>query len=104
MIGGLLILIEEILKKAERNKKIDDEEFLQLFFIEDKEDLDKLYQSAVRIRNKNLKEIKLTSTVHITNKCQVKPRCHYCGFAVNTSRDGYYEGFFKSDDEIRDAV
>lgn len=97
-------MIEEILKKAENNKKLDDEEFLQLFSIDDEDNLKKLYETAVNVRNNNSKTIKLTSTVHITNKCQVEPRCHYCGFAVNTSRDGYYKGFYKSDEEIREAV
>lgn len=97
-------MIEEILEKAEKDKKLQDEEFLQLFSINNEEDLKKLCQTAAKIRNNHSKEIKLTSTVHITNKCQVEPRCHYCGFAVKTSRDGYYHGFFKSNEEIREAV
>lgn len=97
-------MIEDILIKAENEKKLTDDEFLTLFSINSKEDLEKLYKTGVKIRNNHSKIIKLTSTVHITNKCQVKPRCKYCGFAVETSRDGYYTGFYKSDDEIYKAV
>ncbi len=97
-------MIEDILIKAEKEKRLSDDEFLALFSINSKEDLEKLNQTAVNIRNKHSKIIKLTSTVHITNKCQVQPRCKYCGFAVKTSRDGYYNAFYKSDEEIHEAV
>lgn len=97
-------MIDEILKRAESRKKLDKEELLQLFSITQEEDLNKLYETASKIRDKHSKTIKLTSTVHITNKCQVQPRCKYCGFAAKTSRDGYYNAFYKSDEEIREAV
>ncbi len=97
-------MIDAILKKAANNKKLDDEEFLQLLQINNKEDLKKLCETAVNIRNENSKKIKLTSTVHITNKCTIQPRCKYCGFAPKTSRDGYYDSFYKSDGEILEAV
>lgn len=97
-------MIEDILKKALKEKKLTDDEFLTLFSIDTQEDLNKLFQTAVDIRNNHSKIIKLTSTVHITNKCQVQPRCKYCGFAVNTSRDGYYNAFYKTDEEIYKAV
>ncbi len=97
-------MIDEILKKTANNKKINDEEFLQLLQINDKENLKKLCKTAVTIRNKHSKLIKLTSTVHITNKCTIQPRCKYCGFAPKTSTDGYYDSFYKSDDEILKAA
>lgn len=97
-------MIDEILKKAENNRKISDEEFLQLLQITCEEDLKKLYSTAVNIRNKNSKQIKLTSTVHITNKCTIQPRCKYCGFAPKTSTDGYYDSFYKTDEEILKAA
>ena len=91
-------MIDEILKKAVNNKKISDEEFLQLLKINKEEDLKKLCETAVAIRNKHSKLIKLTSTVHITNKCTIQPRCKYCGFAPKTSSEGYYDSFYKTDE------
>jgi len=44
-------LIDEILKKAVNNKKISDDEFLQLLKINKEEDLKKLCETAVSIRN-----------------------------------------------------
>lgn len=97
-------MIDEILKKAVNNKKISDDEFLQLLKINKEEDLKKLCETAVSIRNKHSKLIKLTSTVHITNKCTIQPRCKYCGFAPKTSTEGYYESFYKTDEEILKAA
>ncbi len=56
------------------------------------------------LENKHSKLIKLTSTVHITNKCTIQPRCKYCGFAPKTSTEGYYESFYKTDEEILKAA
>lgn len=97
-------MIKDILRKAEKEKKLTDEELLTLLSINNDEDLNMLCNIAVNVRNNNSKLIKLTSTVHLTNKCQVEPRCHYCGFAVKTSKDGYYDAFYKSDEEIYKAV
>ena len=85
-------------------KKLTDEDFLKLLNIENDGDLKKLFETAVNIRNKNSKTIKLTSTIHITNKCQIQPRCKYCGFAEETSKKGYYNAFYKSDEEILKAA
>ena len=68
------------------------------------ETLDKLFKIACEIRDNQSKVIKLTSTVHITNKCLIQPRCEYCGFAEKTSSKGYYNAFYKSDEEILIAV
>nr|WP_295160796.1 5,10-methenyltetrahydromethanopterin hydrogenase cofactor biosynthesis protein HmdB [uncultured Methanobrevibacter sp.] len=97
-------MIDEILKKAKQGKELDDEEFLKLLKIDNDEDLEKLFNVACQIRDNQSKIIKLTSTVHITNKCQIQPRCEYCGFAEETSSKGYFNAFYKSDDEILTAV
>ena len=97
-------MIDEIFKKAKEGKELSDEEFLELLRIDDDENLDKLFKIAADIRDNQSKTIKLTSTVHITNKCQIQPRCAYCGFAEKTSSKGYYNAFYKSNDEILKAV
>ena len=97
-------MIDEILDKARQGQELSDEEFLELLNIEDDEHLDKLFKIACEIRDNQSKVIKLTSTVHITNKCLIQPRCEYCGFAEKTSSKGYYNAFYKSDDEILVAV
>ena len=97
-------MIDEILDKAITGNKLSDEEFLELLKITDKKDLEKLFKTACQIRDNQSKVIKLTSTVHITNKCQIQPRCEYCGFAEETSKKGYYNAFYKSDEEILNAV
>ena len=96
-------MIDEILKKADQGQKLTDEEFLELLNIDDNH-LERLFSIACKIRNHQSKIIKLTSTVHITNKCQIQPRCEYCGFAEETSSKGYYNAFYKSNDEILAAV
>ena len=90
----------EILNKAKQGQELSDEEFLELLNIENDEDLEKLFKIACDIRDNQSKVIKLTSTVHLTNKCQIQPRCEYCGFAEETSEKGYYNAFYKSNDEI----
>lgn len=97
-------MIDTILNKAKLGKELTDEEFLELLKINNDEDLEKLFSIARYIRDNQSKEIKLTSTVHITNKCQIQPRCEYCGFAEKTSRNGYYNAFYKSNEEILNAV
>ena len=78
-------MIDDILKKAKQGQELTDDEFLELLNITDKNDLEKLFSVACEIRDNQSKVIKLTSTVHITNKCQIQPRCEYCGFAEETS-------------------
>ncbi len=97
-------MIDDILKKAKQGQELTDNEFLELLKITDEKDLEKLFSIACEIRDNQSKMIKLTSTVHITNKCQIKPRCEYCGFAEETSSKGYYNAFYKSDEEILNAV
>ena len=97
-------MIDKILNKAREGKELSDDEFLELLNIDDDEDLEKLFKVACDIRDSQSKVIKLTSTVHLTNKCQIQPRCEYCGFAEETSEKGYYNAFYKSNDEILMAV
>ena len=97
-------MIDNIFNKIEQGQELSDEEFLELLNIEDKNDLEKLFKLACEIRDNQSKIIKLTSTVHITNKCQIQPRCEYCGFAEETSSKGYYNAFYKSNEEILAAV
>ena len=97
-------MIDEILNKAEKGQELSDEEFLELLNITDEEEIEKLFAVARNIRDNQSKVIKLTSTVHITNKCQIQPRCEYCGFAEETSSKGYYNAFYKSNEEILSAV
>lgn len=97
-------MIDEILNKAMQGQELSDDEFLELLNITEDEDYEKLFSVARQIRDNQSKVIKLTSTVHITNKCQIQPRCEYCGFAEETSSKGYYNAFYKSNEEILDAV
>ncbi len=97
-------MIDKILNKAKQGQKLSDEEFLELLKIDDDENLEKLFKTSAEIRDTQSKTIKLTSTVHITNKCQIQPRCKYCGFAEETSSKGYYNAFYKTNDEILKAA
>ena len=97
-------MIDEILDKSKKREELTDDELLELLNIQNDEDREKLFKTAVEIRNSISKEIKLTSTVHITNKCQIQPRCNFCGFAEKTSSKGYYSAFYKSDEEIFKAA
>ena len=54
-------MIDEILKKAENNQKLTDEEFLELLNISNDEELNKLFDTAAKIRDQQSKTIKLTS-------------------------------------------
>jgi len=94
--------MDRILKKAENMKQLKDDEILQLFKIKNREKFNRLMDIACQLRKE--KPIKLTSTIHITNKCKITPKCKYCGFAAGTSPEGYYEGFSRKDDEILEAA
>ena len=48
-----MFMIDEILKKAENNQKLTDEEFLELLNISNDEDLNKLFDTAAKIRVKS---------------------------------------------------
>ena len=97
-------MIDEILNKTKQGKKLTDNEFLELLNNDDEKELEKLFKTACEIRDNQSKVIKLTSTVHLTNKCQIQPRCEYCGFAEETSSTGYYNAFYKSNGEILSAI
>ncbi|GAA5819364.1 MAG: 5,10-methenyltetrahydromethanopterin hydrogenase cofactor biosynthesis protein HmdB [Methanobrevibacter sp.] len=93
-------MIDKILDKIYRGKELNKDEIIQLFEIRDEEEFKKLLNTASNIRNSISDDIKLTSTIHLTNVCKVTPKCKYCGFASNTSKEGYYNGFYKKNDEI----
>ncbi len=46
------------------------------------------------------KKIEITSTLHASNSCALKRKCHYCGFAVKTSPVGYYRLSEKTPEEM----
>ncbi|MDR3292411.1 MAG: 5,10-methenyltetrahydromethanopterin hydrogenase cofactor biosynthesis protein HmdB [Methanobrevibacter sp.] len=93
-------MIDKILDKVNQSKELNKQEILQLFKITDEDDFKKLLSTASYIRDSISEDIKLTSTIHLTNICKVSPKCKYCGFASNTSKEGYYSGFYKKHDEI----
>ncbi|MGV8144210.1 MAG: 5,10-methenyltetrahydromethanopterin hydrogenase cofactor biosynthesis protein HmdB [Methanothermobacter sp.] len=97
-------MIRNILKKAKNKNKLEKSELIELFKIKYAEDLMDLIQTAYELRNSKNNTIKLTSTVHLTNICHVTPKCKYCGFAAGTSLDGYYDPFYKKDQDIMDAA
>ncbi|WP_300036667.1 5,10-methenyltetrahydromethanopterin hydrogenase cofactor biosynthesis protein HmdB [Methanospirillum sp.] len=92
------------MNKALAGDHLSDNEVLQLLDTKTGDDFTELMETAYQITKEHHKTIKLTSTVHITNQCEVTPKCKYCGFAAGTSPEGYYHPFFKTDDEIREAV
>lgn len=97
-------MIDDVLKKIESDQMPDDNEILQLFKPKNDEEFTGIIQTAFDIGKKNDKEIKLTSTIHITNLCHITPKCKYCGFAAGTSKQGYYKPFFKMDSEILESA
>lgn len=97
-------MIDEILSKVKNNEELTDSELLELFEIDNESNLKKLLKVASDIRSQNYNEIKLTSTIHLTNKCLIEPKCKYCGFAAKTSSHGYYNAFYKSNEEILEAA
>ncbi len=97
-------MINKIIKKALKEEKLTKDDILYLFNLNSAEDIATLKETAYDIRNSKNKSIKLTSTVHLTNICKVTPKCKYCGFAAETSFDGYYDPFYKTDQEILNIV
>lgn len=96
--------MNKIIKKTLRGEQLEDTEVLTLFAIPGGDDLKALLETAYEIRRQQNSTVKLTSTVHITNICEVTPKCAYCGFAAGTSPSGYYHPFFKSEQEILEAA
>ncbi|HIP84463.1 MAG TPA: biotin synthase BioB [Methanothermococcus okinawensis] len=80
---------------------ISKEDALDLFKISRWEDYLKLFQLASQVRDYFIKEIEITSTIHVTNICKISPKCLYCGFAAGTSKAGYYKPFRLSHEDIK---
>ncbi len=51
-----------------------------------------------------MRTVEITSTLHVSNRCSLRRKCHYCGFAAKTSEEGYYRLTEKSDGEIVEAA
>jgi len=97
-------LIKKIISKALREEKLEKKEVYDLFKVKSGEHIEQIFDAASNLRNSKNSTIKLTSTVHLTNICKITPKCKYCGFAAETSLDGYYHPFYKSNYEILKAV
>ncbi len=97
-------MINKIINRALNGEDLRKDEVLDLFRVQSPEETLKILETASEIRNSRKRSIKLTSTVHLTNACQVTPKCKYCGFAAKTSSEGYYHSFTKTEDEILMAV
>jgi len=98
------MLIEKIMKNILDGHRPDDEEILRLFRIQSRDEFNELMETAFEIRREQNTTVKLTSTVHLTNVCQVTPKCGYCGFAAGTSDAGYFHPFYKTESEILKAA
>lgn len=97
-------MIDKILNKSLEGENLQKEDLLKLFNVTSPEEIQLIMDTAATIRDQESKKIKLTSTVHLTNVCQVTPKCKYCGFAARTSSEGYYHPFYKKEDEILKAA
>lgn len=90
--------------KALKEEELKKDDVLHLFRSKSNEEMESIFAAASQLRDSKKRKIKLTSTVHLTNVCKVNPKCKYCGFAADTSKEGYYTPFYKSYDEILEAV
>ena len=97
-------MIETILKKVRKGGRLDDCEALELLRAQRTGDISQIMAAAFEVKAEQNRIVKLTSTIHITNQCRITPKCTYCGFAAGTSPDGYYHPFYKTNQEILDAV
>ena len=48
--------------------------------------------------------VEITSTIHVSNRCNLKRKCAYCGFAAGSSSAGYYKSFVKTEEEVERAA
>lgn len=97
-------MLEKIIKKVEHDRCLSREDYLTILSTKIYAELVPLLEIISDRQKSTKKPIKLTSTIHITNLCHVTPKCAYCGFAVGTSPNGYYTGFHKTDDEIKNIA
>ncbi len=94
-------MLDKIILRAEAGRKLIREDYLTILKTQSYVELSPLMNIIADMQKSRHTPIKLTSTIHITNKCQVTPKCAYCGFAAGTSPSGYYTAFHKTDDEIK---
>lgn len=99
-----VMLIDNIMNDIRNGHRPDDDMILRLFRIKNRDEFNRLMDTAYEIRREQGTSVKLTSTVHLTNICQVSPKCGYCGFAAGTSNAGYFHPFYKSESEILEAA
>jgi len=97
-------MIGNVMKNILNGHRPDDDKIIRLFKIKNRDDFNELMETAFEVRREQSKTVKLTSTVHLTNICQVTPKCGYCGFAAGTSNEGYFHPFYKSESEILEAA
>ena len=48
--------------------------------------------------------VEITSTIHVSNRCSLKRKCAYCGFAAGSSSAGYHKAFTRTREEIDRAA
>lgn len=94
-------MLDKIILKAETGRSLSRENYLTILKSPSYVELVPLMNIIADLQKSHHGPVKLTSTIHITNKCQVTPKCAYCGFAAGTSPSGYYTAFHKTDDEIK---
>ncbi len=64
-----------------------------------------LFRTAFEERLQHRGErVMLTSTIHVTNECKVRPKCAFCGFAAGASPEGYDRPFTRSYEEVAEAA
>ena len=97
-------MIANILGKSLKEEDLTKKDVLRLFKIKSCRDVMKLFEAASKIRDDDSKKIKLTSTIHLKNICEITPKCKYCGFAAGTSSEGYYHPFIRTDIDIMEAA
>ena len=59
------------------------------------------FEERLRYRGER---VLLTSTIHVTNECRIRPRCAFCGFAAGASPKGYHRPFTRSYEEVAEAA
>lgn len=48
--------------------------------------------------------VEITSTIHVSNRCSLRRKCAYCGFAAGSSPAGYFGCFSRTPEEVKAAA